>query len=119
MGVYCREYKEGKIKTFDGRGHVAKLCIVFLPLLTAALMAISRVDDYWHYWKDIFAGGFLGLVVASFCYLQFFPPLYDLQGWLPHAYLQAVSDCPMPEIMCHCSHLLPAPYTRGLLRLKV
>ncbi|KAG6505948.1 hypothetical protein ZIOFF_031261 [Zingiber officinale] len=85
-------YLAGKLKAFDGRGHVAKLCIVFLPLLAAALVAISRVDDYWHHWQDVFTGGFLGLVVASFCYLQFFPPPYDLQGWLPHAYLQAVSD---------------------------
>ncbi|KAM1431301.1 hypothetical protein ACFX2I_047267 [Malus domestica] len=25
----------------------AKLCIVFLPFLCAALLGISRVDDYW------------------------------------------------------------------------
>ncbi|KAG6537700.1 hypothetical protein ZIOFF_002795 [Zingiber officinale] len=85
-------YLAGKLQAFDGRGHVAKLCIVFLPLLLASLVAISRVDDYWHHWQDVFAGGFLGLVVASFCYLQFFPPPYDLDGWLPHAYLREMSD---------------------------
>ena len=46
---------------FDRRGHVAKLCIVFLPLLVACLIGISRVDDYWHHWQDVFAGGLLGL----------------------------------------------------------
>ncbi|PKA55563.1 Lipid phosphate phosphatase 2 [Apostasia shenzhenica] len=85
-------YLAGKIRVFDRRGHVAKLCIVLLPLLCAALIAISRVDDYWHHWQDVFAGGFIGLVVASVCYLQFFPPPYDADGWGPHAYFQELAN---------------------------
>lgn len=85
-------YISGKIKVFDRRGHVAKLCIVFLPLLAAALVAISRVDDYWHHWQDVFTGGSLGLIVASICYLQFFPPPYDSEGWAPHAYFRMLAD---------------------------
>ncbi|CAL9747869.1 unnamed protein product [Musa acuminata subsp. burmannicoides] len=85
-------YLAGKIQAFDRRGHVAKLCIVFLPLLVASLVAISRVDDYWHHWQDVFAGGILGLIVASFCYLQFFPPPYSVNGWGPHAYFQMLAD---------------------------
>ena len=54
-------YLSGKIKAFDRTGHVAKLCIVFFPLLVASLVGISRVDDYWHHWQDVFAGGLLGL----------------------------------------------------------
>ena len=54
-------YLSGKIKAFDRRGHVAKLCIVFLPLLFAYLVAISRINDYWHHWEDVLAGGLLGL----------------------------------------------------------
>ena len=53
-------YLAGKIKVFDRRGHVAKLCIVFFPLLIASLVGISRVDDYWHHWQDVFAGGVIG-----------------------------------------------------------
>ncbi|CAI9752978.1 unnamed protein product [Fraxinus pennsylvanica] len=71
-------YLSGKLKVFDRKGHVAKLCLVLLPLLVASLVGISRVDDYWHHWQDVFAGGLLGLVVATFCYLQFFPPPYHL-----------------------------------------
>lgn len=58
-------YLSGKIKAFDRKGHVAKLCIVFLPLLVACLVAISRVDDYWHHWQDVFAGGILGLFLFT------------------------------------------------------
>ncbi|KAK6931549.1 Phosphatidic acid phosphatase type 2/haloperoxidase, partial [Dillenia turbinata] len=114
---YLALYLSGKIRAFDRRGHVAKLCIVFLPLLVAALVGISRVDDYWHHWQDVFAGGLLGLTVATFCYLQFFPPPYDIDGislsviyrwmlfilafekltystlgWGPHAYFQVLAE---------------------------
>jgi membrane-associated phospholipid phosphatase len=83
-------YLAGKIKAFDRKGHVAKLCIVFLPLLAAALVGVSRVDDYWHHWQDVFAGGLLGLSVATFCYLQFFPPPYDTNGYGPYKYFRAL-----------------------------
>lgn len=85
-------YISGKIQAFDRRGHVAKLCVVFLPILCAALVAISRVDDYWHHWQDVFTGGSIGLVIASFCYLQFFPLPYELEGWGPHAYFLMLAD---------------------------
>lgn len=85
-------YLSGKVRVFDRKGHVAKLCIVFFPLLLAALVAVSRVDDYWHHWQDVFAGGLLGVTVSSFCYLQFFPPPYDTDGWAPHAYFQMLAD---------------------------
>lgn len=58
-------YLSGKIKVFDRRGHSAKLCIAFLPLLCAALVGISRVDDYWHHWQDVFAGGLIGLLLNA------------------------------------------------------
>ncbi|KAK4409581.1 Lipid phosphate phosphatase 2 [Sesamum angolense] len=66
-------YLCGKIRVFDRNGHAAKLCIVLLPYLCAALVAISRVDDYWHHWTDVFTGSILGAVVSLICYLQFFP----------------------------------------------
>ncbi|MCO5609910.1 hypothetical protein L7F22_064145 [Adiantum nelumboides] len=54
-------YLAGKLQLFNGRGHVAKVAIVFTPLLAAMLVGLSRVDDYWHHWQDVFAGAFLGL----------------------------------------------------------
>ncbi|KAL9268284.1 putative lipid phosphate phosphatase 3, chloroplastic [Drosera capensis] len=94
-------YLAGKIKAFNRQGHVAKLCIVFLPLLAAALVAVSRVDDYWHHWQDVFAGGLLGLVVAFFCYLQFFPPPYHNDGWGPYAYFRALEETNRAESTRH------------------
>ncbi|KAK8958975.1 Lipid phosphate phosphatase 2 [Platanthera guangdongensis] len=85
-------YLAGKIRVFNRRGHVAKLCILLVPLLCASLVAISRVDDYWHHWQDVSAGGLLGLVVSSVIYLQFYPPPYDVNGWAPHAYFRMLVD---------------------------
>ncbi|KAI7739244.1 hypothetical protein M8C21_004441 [Ambrosia artemisiifolia] len=58
----------------------------------ASLVAVSRVDDYWHHWQDVFAGGLLGLTVATFCYLQFFPAPYHTEGWGPYAYFRALEE---------------------------
>ncbi|KAM0874450.1 hypothetical protein ACQ4PT_037432 [Festuca glaucescens] len=85
-------YLTGKIAVFDRKGHIAKLCIMVLPLLTAALVAVSRVDDYWHHWQDVFAGSIIGLTVASFCYLQFFPYPYDTDALWPHAYTLQLAE---------------------------
>ncbi|TQE10515.1 hypothetical protein C1H46_003853 [Malus baccata] len=85
-------YLSGKIQVFDRKGHVAKLCIVILPLLVASLVGVSLVDDYWHHWQDVFAGGLIGLTVTTFCYLKFFPPPYHAQGWGPYAYFQVLEE---------------------------
>jgi len=85
-------YLAGKIAVFDRRGHVGKLCVVVLPLLVAAMVAVSRVDDYWHHWQDVCAGGVLGMAVASVCYLQFFPPPSDEKGFWPHAHLRYIRE---------------------------
>jgi len=58
-------YLSGKIRVFDRRGHIGKLCLVLLPLLVAALVGISRVDDYWHHWTDVFAGGIIGCFLVT------------------------------------------------------
>ncbi|CAL5396635.1 unnamed protein product [Camellia sinensis] len=85
-------YLSGKIRVFDRGGHVAKLCVSVLPLLVGVLVAISRVDDYWHYWEDVFGSAVIGLTAASFCYLQFFPPPYDMDGAFPHAFIKILAD---------------------------
>ncbi|KAI8023112.1 hypothetical protein LOK49_LG03G00864 [Camellia lanceoleosa] len=76
-------YLSGKIKVFDQRQHVEKLCIIFLPLLIASLVGISRVDG---------TIGRMCFVVATFCYLQFFPPRYHTDGWVTHAYFHALEE---------------------------
>ncbi|KQK02600.1 putative lipid phosphate phosphatase 3, chloroplastic [Brachypodium distachyon] len=85
-------YLSGKIKAFDRKGHVAKLCIVILPLLLASLVGISRIDDYRHHWEDVVVGGLIGYIMAMLCYLHFFPPPHHHQGWGPYAYFDMLEE---------------------------
>ncbi|KAL3748851.1 hypothetical protein ACJRO7_010004 [Eucalyptus globulus] len=79
---YLSWYLAGKIRAFDRRSHIAKLCIIHFPLLLVAFVAISRVNDYWRHrhCQDVIAGALLGSVIAAFCYLQFFPYPNDMNG---------------------------------------
>ncbi|GJY21896.1 retrotransposon protein, putative, ty1-copia subclass [Tanacetum coccineum] len=85
-------YMAGKIKVFDRSGHIAKLCIVVFPLLAAALVGVSRVDDYWHHWQDVFAGGLLGMTIASFVLHTNLSTHMIVDGWRPHIYFQMLAD---------------------------
>ncbi|GAA0185670.1 phosphatase [Lithospermum erythrorhizon] len=89
---YLGWYLCGKIRAFDRRGHSAKLTIVLIPYLFAALVAVSRVDDYWHHWTDVVAGSLIGIGVSSVCYLQFFPFPNSSRGWATHAYFRAMEE---------------------------
>ncbi|EEF37504.1 phosphatidic acid phosphatase, putative [Ricinus communis] len=90
--TYLAWYISGKLKVFDRRGHIAKLCVVLLPVLIATLVGISRVDDYWHHWTDVFAGALIGTTVAACCYLQSFPYPNDAEGWAPHAFFEMIAE---------------------------
>ncbi|KAJ4961676.1 hypothetical protein NE237_021586 [Protea cynaroides] len=103
-------YLSGKIKAFNCRCHMAKLCIVFLPLLVASLVGISVVDDYQHHWQDVFAGGLLGLTMATFCYLQLFPPPYHTDGWEPCEYFQLEES----RSSMQPNHAVNAPNVQGM-----
>ncbi|XP_027337482.1 probable lipid phosphate phosphatase 4 [Abrus precatorius] len=91
-------YLSGKIRVFDRRGHIGKLCLVLLPLLVAALIGVTRVDDYWHHWTDVFAGGMIGLTVASICYLLLFPFPTNPRGWAPHAFFHRMEEVECPSL---------------------
>lgn len=80
-------YLCGKLRAFSNKGHARILCIVVSPYLFAALVGVSRVDDYWHHWTDVFTGALIGTTVAAFCYLQFFPFPNHKNGWAPHAFI--------------------------------
>uniref|UniRef100_A0A0D3EST0 Phosphatidic acid phosphatase type 2/haloperoxidase domain-containing protein n=2 Tax=Oryza TaxID=4527 RepID=A0A0D3EST0_9ORYZ len=93
-GVLCHGkasvIKEGHKSFPSGHTSWSFAGLGFLSWYLAALVAVSRVDDYWHHWQDVFTGGILGLVVSSFCYLQFFPMPSDENGLWPHAYARHI-----------------------------
>lgn len=50
---YVALYIAGKCQCFTlkGRGHAYKLCMVFIPLVWATLIAASRTADFHHHWQ--------------------------------------------------------------------
>ncbi|KAG9062099.1 hypothetical protein KI688_006824 [Linnemannia hyalina] len=72
---YLSLYLAGKLHLFDERGHIYKSIVVLAPLILAALIAISRVDNYRHHWQDVTVGSIIGTVFAVFAYRQYYPSL--------------------------------------------
>ncbi|KAF9353252.1 hypothetical protein BGX26_008977, partial [Mortierella sp. AD094] len=72
---YLSMYLAGKLHLFDERGHIYKSVIVLAPLILAALIACSRVDNYRHHWHDVTVGAIIGIIFAVFSYRQYYPSL--------------------------------------------
>lgn len=90
--VFFSLYLAGKIRAFDRKGHVTKICLVILPWLAATFVGITLIDDYWHHWNDVVAGALLGSAIAILLYLQFYPPPWHPQGWAPYAYFRMLEE---------------------------
>ena len=60
---------------FRPRTDLARVLIALAPLLGAALIAISRCEDYRHDVYDVTIGSTLGMMVAFFSYRRYYPRL--------------------------------------------
>ena len=58
-----------------GHGHAAFHWIVFIPMLGAVLICITRTMDYRHHATDVIAGALIGLFLAVAVYHIYYPPL--------------------------------------------
>ncbi|KAH7099640.1 phosphatidic acid phosphatase type 2/haloperoxidase [Auriculariales sp. MPI-PUGE-AT-0066] len=54
-----------------GSGVKAWLCVV--PLVSAALVAVSRTMDYRHHATDVLSGAFLGIIIGYASYRRYYP----------------------------------------------
>ena len=51
------------------------MLLALMPLIGAALIAISRCEDYRHDVYDVTVGSILGILVAHFTYRRYYPGL--------------------------------------------
>lgn len=105
---YITLFLIGKMRVFDGRGHVWKLVVSLVPTWLAIVIGITRIDDYMHHWTDVVAGWLLGMLVATMIYLMYYPspfarsgsehPLYMHQHQIPHILIREHSGIDGHEV---------------------
>jgi len=65
----------GQMHVFRPRTDLARVLLALSPLIGAALIAISRLEDYRHDVYDVTVGSILGMLVAYFSYSRYYPRL--------------------------------------------
>ncbi|TKA80288.1 hypothetical protein B0A55_03028 [Friedmanniomyces simplex] len=67
------------------RASLAVMLLCFAPLLGAALIAASRLEDYRHDFADVITGSWIGFVVAYVNWRRYYPSLLEQGCEEPHA----------------------------------
>lgn len=72
---YLSLFLMSQLHVLSSRADVLRIILSFAPLLGAALIALSRYEDYRHDPYDITAGSLLGFLVAFFIWRRYYPSL--------------------------------------------
>jgi diacylglycerol diphosphate phosphatase/phosphatidate phosphatase len=75
----------GQMHVFRPEGDLVRGLLALAPLLAAALIAISRCEDYRHDVYDVTCGSILGMVIAYWSYRRFYPRLRNVRCERPFA----------------------------------
>jgi len=67
----------GQLHVFRPRTDLGRVLLALAPLLGAALIAISRCEDYRHDAYDVTCGSILGMSIAYFSYRRYYPRLHS------------------------------------------
>ena len=74
----------GQMHVFRPRIDLARTLVALAPLVGAALIAISRCEDYRHDVYDVTVGSLLGFLVANFVYRAYYPALRAVHPDVPY-----------------------------------
>lgn len=72
---YLALFLAGQLRIFRDRRDLGRALVCIAPLVGAAMIAISRCQDYRHDVYDVCVGSALGLTVAWFSYRRYWPRL--------------------------------------------
>jgi diacylglycerol diphosphate phosphatase/phosphatidate phosphatase len=72
---YLALFIAGQCHVYRPRADLARVLLALAPLLGAALIAISRCEDYRHDVYDVSVGSALGLAIAQYTYRRYYPAL--------------------------------------------
>ncbi|PQE29619.1 pap2 domain protein [Rutstroemia sp. NJR-2017a BBW] len=74
----------GQTHVFRPRTDLGRVLLALAPLLGAAMIAISRCEDYRHDVYDVTCGSILGIGVTYFSYRRYFPKLHSSKCHEPY-----------------------------------
>ncbi|KAF2760296.1 acid phosphatase/Vanadium-dependent haloperoxidase [Pseudovirgaria hyperparasitica] len=81
---YLALFIAGQCHVFRPRTDLARVLLALGPLLGAAMIAISRCEDYRHDVYDVTTGSLIGMLVALFTYRRYYPPLRSSRCDVPY-----------------------------------
>ncbi|KAF2198196.1 acid phosphatase/Vanadium-dependent haloperoxidase [Delitschia confertaspora ATCC 74209] len=81
---YLALFFAGQCHVFRPRTDLARVLLALAPLLGAALIAISRCEDYRHDVYDVSTGSLIGILVAFYTYRRYYPPLRSSRCATPY-----------------------------------
>lgn len=82
----------GQLHVFRPRTDISKAIFALSPLLGAAMIAISRCEDYRHDVYDVTCGSVIGMAIAYFSYRRYYPRLRYLKCDEPFSSRSADED---------------------------
>ncbi|KAG0377747.1 hypothetical protein BGX24_005516 [Mortierella sp. AD032] len=82
--IYLSLWLAGKMYVFDRKGYSLKSVILMVPVLTAILVTLSRIEDYRHSAADVGWGTVIGIFFAFFAYHQYYPSITATHSHIPH-----------------------------------
>ncbi|KAJ9203081.1 hypothetical protein DTO166G4_7865 [Paecilomyces variotii] len=82
---YLSLFLAGQMHVLRPGTDLGRFLISLVPLMGAALIAMSRLADYRHDVYDVSCGTLLGLVVAYFSYRRYYPSLRSVHCDVPYS----------------------------------
>ena len=98
----------GQLHVLRPRADLGRFLFAFAPLLGAALIAISRCEDYRHDVYDVSFGSLLGISLAYFSYRRYFPQLKSFRCHLPYP-SRAAADAAAAVAATSAQNKAPSP----------
>ncbi|KAL8681946.1 MAG: hypothetical protein Q9186_001954 [Xanthomendoza sp. 1 TL-2023] len=81
---YLSLFLAGQLHIFLPHADLFRVLLALVPLVAAALIAISRCEDYRHDVYDVTVGSILGISVAMFSYGRYYPSLKSRRCDVPY-----------------------------------
>lgn len=92
--LYLSYWLAGQLAVTRPQAGALRWVVVFAPTLGAAMIALSRTEDYRHHFVDVFVGLCLGALIALWLYYRLFPSLGALACYEPRLLHEEEEETP-------------------------